>query len=234
MESLIPYLVLLLVAIVLWALWLQKQNADLHRHNADLYQNLAEHVRRQVDNWRDQEIEGIRQQQAEIASREASAQLATWKIDAEATIRQDAIMRSQAVTTGKVTEQLVPYLPGFNYNPKDVRFLGSPTDFVIFDGLYEGALRKIVFVEVKSRGSRLSTSERRVRDAVKARKVEWNESWVAADMAGSRAASGDAETRRGPDDGGVHMFDAAGICQSCEVQGRIHRRKRDEPDMTVL
>ena len=75
--------------------------------------------------------------------------------------------------TGKVTEHLIPYLPEFRYNPKDARFIGSPVDLIVFDGLDEGDLRKIVFVEVKSGKSTLSKRERLIRDAVEQRRVEW-------------------------------------------------------------
>ena len=75
--------------------------------------------------------------------------------------------------TGKVTEHLIPYLPEFRYNSKDARFIGSPIDLIVFDGLDEGDLRKIVFVEVKSGKSTLSKRERLIRDAIERKKVEW-------------------------------------------------------------
>jgi predicted Holliday junction resolvase-like endonuclease len=87
--------------------------------------------------------------------------------------RQDAILRSQAVIAGKVQEQLVPYLPGFGFNPKDARFLGSPVDLIVFDGLDQGSLRRIVFLEVKTGGSGLSSRERQLRNAVREQRVEW-------------------------------------------------------------
>jgi predicted Holliday junction resolvase-like endonuclease len=98
-----------------------------------------------------------------------------WKARYTASIREDAVQRSLAVTSGKVHEQLVPYLPGFPFNPKDVRFLGSPVDLVVFDGLAEGRLRRIVFLEVKTGGSALTVRERWVRDIVQARGIEWAE-----------------------------------------------------------
>jgi len=91
----------------------------------------------------------------------------------EALIRADAIKRSTAVVKGKVAEQLVPFGPEFDYNPRDARFLGSPIDFVVFDGLSEGDLCKVVFVEVKTGNSRLSRRERQIRDLVKAGEVYW-------------------------------------------------------------
>jgi len=98
-----------------------------------------------------------------------------WKGRYTAAIREDAVQRSQAVTAGKVHEQLIPYLPAFPYNPKDVRFLGSPIDLVVFDGLADGCVRRIVFLEVKTGNAGLTGRERSVRDVVQARAVEWAE-----------------------------------------------------------
>ena len=110
-----------------------------------------------------------------IGALAASVYFVLWRVRYTRRIRGDAIQRSLAVTSGKVHEQLVPYLPRFPYNPKDVRFLGSPVDLVVFDGLSEGRVRRVVFVEVKTGGAALSARERAVRDAVQAGDVEWSE-----------------------------------------------------------
>lgn len=98
-----------------------------------------------------------------------------WKIDHTQEIRQEAIEKSQAVIAGKITEHFVPYLPEFTYNPKDARFLGTPIDFVIFDGLDEGQIRGIVFAEIKTETSSLNARERQIRDAVESGKISWKE-----------------------------------------------------------
>lgn len=98
-----------------------------------------------------------------------------WKARYTQAIRQDAVQRSQAVTSGKVQEQLVPYLPEFGFNPKDARFLGSPVDLLVFDGLDDGELRRVVFLEIKTGGSALTGRERQVRDVVRAHQVAWEE-----------------------------------------------------------
>jgi predicted Holliday junction resolvase-like endonuclease len=90
-------------------------------------------------------------------------------------VRQESIRQSQAVISGRVHEQLMPYLPGFPFNPKDVRFLGSPVDLVVFDGLDRGALERVVFVEIKTGQAGLSGRERQLREAVREGKVEWIE-----------------------------------------------------------
>jgi predicted Holliday junction resolvase-like endonuclease len=96
-----------------------------------------------------------------------------WKARYSAIIRGDAVQRSLAVTAGKVHEQLIPYFPGFAFNPKDARFLGSPVDFVVFDGLADGNLRRVVFLEVKTGSAALSQRERQVRNVIDARAVAW-------------------------------------------------------------
>lgn len=90
-------------------------------------------------------------------------------------VRQSSVRQSRAVISGKVYEQLLPYLPDFPYNPKDVRFLGSPVDLVVFDGLDRGLVERVVFIEVKTGQSNLTRRERQVRDAVKAGRVDWLE-----------------------------------------------------------
>jgi len=110
-----------------------------------------------------------------------------WKVRYTTVIREDAVHRSQVITAGKVHEQLVPYLPAFPYNPKDVRFLGSPVDLVVFDGLAEGNVRRIVFVEVKTGRSGLTSRERGVRDVIRDREVEWAELRVARPLASGAA-----------------------------------------------
>jgi predicted Holliday junction resolvase-like endonuclease len=129
----------------------------------------------QLESWRQQELELARKQQLEVAHNEAQVQLERWKFEYTQEIRQDAIQKSQAVIAGKVTEHFVPYLPEFKYNPKDARFLGTPIDFVIFDGLDEGQVKGVVFAEIKTGSSSLNTRERQVRDAVQSGKVSWVE-----------------------------------------------------------
>lgn len=89
--------------------------------------------------------------------------------------REDAVARSTAVTRGKAFEHLAPFMDDFGYYPRDARFLGSPIDLVVFDGLGETDVREIVFVEVKTGRSRLSARERAVRKAVLEGRVTWRE-----------------------------------------------------------
>ena len=62
---------------------------------------------------------------------------------------------------------------------KELRFLGSPIDFVGFKGLDGDGEIDIKFIEVKSGKSRLNKNQRRIRDAVEANRIEWIEVRIA-------------------------------------------------------
>lgn len=128
-----------------------------------------------IQSWIEGEKARIVAEQSAIAAREALVRLEEWKRQAEDAIRQDAIKRSQSVIVGKVTEHLVPYLPAFSWNPKDARFIGAPIDFLVFDGLDEGKLRNIIFVEVKTGSSVLTDREKQIRAAIAQKRVGWAE-----------------------------------------------------------
>lgn len=87
----------------------------------------------------------------------------------------ERIKRSKSVITGQQAEQVAPFLPEFPYNPSDARFLGSPIDFVVFDGLSKGKLEEIVIVEVKTGKSGLTTRERAIKKAVREGRVSFKE-----------------------------------------------------------
>lgn len=150
--------------------------------HARLQATVHERVRHEVAAWRDSELEALRRQLWRAAEAEARGALERWRAQAEQEIRADAVRRSSAVVSGKVTEHLAPFLDGFPYNPKDARFLGTPVDLIVFDGMSDDALGEIVFLEIKTGSSSLSTRERRVRDAVLARRVAWKEFRLGADL----------------------------------------------------
>lgn len=107
-------------------------------------------------------------------TREVQLLFDEWRSKSEKQIREDAIRRSRSVTIGKVMENLVPYFPSFKFDPQDARFLGSPIDLIVFDGMSaDEVVREIVFIEVKTGNSNLSDREKLIREAVVSKRVKW-------------------------------------------------------------
>jgi predicted Holliday junction resolvase-like endonuclease len=99
--------------------------------------------------------------------------LERWRAEVEEKIRREAVERSRVVLKGKIGEQMAPLLPDFRYEPADARFIGSPVDYIVFEGYSEGEPRRIVFVDVKTGKGGLSPIERKIREVVEKKKVDW-------------------------------------------------------------
>jgi len=79
--------------------------------------------------------------------------------------------RKQSMSTryGQISEQWLPLMESFPYDPKQFRFLGSPVDGIAFNE------DKIVFCEFKFADSKLSEKQRSIKKLVEEGKVEWRE-----------------------------------------------------------
>ncbi len=89
--------------------------------------------------------------------------------------QQSAVKGSRNAIFGEVYEKILPALPDFPYAPKDMIFIGKGTDYIIFDGLSEGRLREIIFLELKSGSATLNTNERMIKDALDHKRVRFSE-----------------------------------------------------------
>lgn len=98
-----------------------------------------------------------------------------WIEAEEKRIREDAIARSSRILSGKALEKLIPFLEKFPFNAHDLRWLGDPIDFIIFDGNSANDPKQIVFCEVKSGKSSLSKTQNKIKDLVENKKVKWYE-----------------------------------------------------------
>ena len=77
------------------------------------------------------------------------------------------------VGIGKIVEKVVPAYKDFPFTLCDCRALFEPIDMIVFNGLVETNVNNITFLEIKSGESKLNTHQRRVRDAVKEKKVSY-------------------------------------------------------------
>ncbi|MDD5723188.1 MAG: Holliday junction resolvase-like protein [Syntrophales bacterium] len=78
----------------------------------------------------------------------------------ESIAQLDKQKRSQSVRYGKLTEQFMPFLESYPYDPHDFRFLGTPIDGVQFTD------DSIVLIEFKTAGSQLSHRQRAIKKMV--------------------------------------------------------------------
>jgi predicted Holliday junction resolvase-like endonuclease len=131
----------------------------------------------QFTTWKEKELEAHRKVIIQAAIERAQAMLAEWKISEGEKLRKDAVKRSMGVNFGKITEHLIPFSIHLqDFDPRDIRFIGSPVDLMIFDGATEKAdVIDIYFVEIKTGSGVLSKKQKTIRDAIEAPtpRVHW-------------------------------------------------------------
>jgi predicted Holliday junction resolvase-like endonuclease len=89
--------------------------------------------------------------------------------------RKDTAARQRSIIKGDISEIIAPWSIKAVNSVKELNFMGSPIDFVGFKGLDGEDEIEIKFIEIKSGKSRLTKNQRRIRDAVIAKRIEWVE-----------------------------------------------------------
>tara|TARA_B110000444_G_scaffold261504_1_gene314353 strand:- start:5443 stop:5865 length:423 start_codon:yes stop_codon:yes gene_type:complete len=89
--------------------------------------------------------------------------------------RKDSNDRQRSTIKGQISETLAPWSMDAVNSVKELNFIGNPIDFIGFKGLDGEGEIEVKFIEVKSGKSKLNKNQRRVRDAINAKRIEWVE-----------------------------------------------------------
>lgn len=186
MVLLIFSLILLTVLIIVCIGQIRIKNKEVQRLFDKLKTLESEKEQKALELFSDfktKEIELLKTQLSDSFYIQSLNSLEKWKEEHELKIRQDAINKSTSVIMGKVTEHLVPYFFDFPFNPKEVRFIGSPIDLIVFQNLESGEPVEIHFVEIKTGNSGLSTRQKSIKEAVDNKRVFWRKLTIEKGMA---------------------------------------------------
>lgn len=146
------------------------ENNELNKKYNLLCQEIDTRVSSLKKQWVDNEKKDIEKLYLDSAKNA----LNKWINNNEKRIRHDAIKRSGDVLKGKITEHLVPFFPDFPYNPKEARFLGTPVDLIIFNGLSDNKVKEVVFIEIKTgKSANLTTRERSLKQCIESGVVKY-------------------------------------------------------------
>ena len=77
--------------------------------------------------------------------------------------------KSMHVKHGKSFEQLFPFMKNYPYAHRNFRFIGDPIDGLSFEE------DKIIFMEFKTGTSKLSEKQKKIKELIEKKKVEWKE-----------------------------------------------------------
>jgi predicted Holliday junction resolvase-like endonuclease len=138
--------------------------------------------RREDQRWE----ERLRQEKAVVFS-EVEARIANLekvhqeekKIEIKQAVER-SLTSSRNVFRGQVAERMAPMLKGFPYLPSDAHFLGSPIDYVVFNGYAamrdkraNGEEVELVILDIKAGGASLSKDQYAIGKAIEAGRMRF-------------------------------------------------------------
>jgi predicted Holliday junction resolvase-like endonuclease len=88
-------------------------------------------------------------------------------------VKKNTAKMSRATIKGQLAEQMFPFAKECTYSISDMKFLGQPIDFIVYDGMSDGDVRRVVFVEIKTDTARLSPVQKSIREAIMRGDVHW-------------------------------------------------------------
>ncbi len=86
---------------------------------------------------------------------------------------EKALKTTTAVNIGKSLEKILPVAKDFKWIVPDTKVLGDPIDLLVFNGLSNGKVDSLSFVEVKSGAARLNAHQKSIKEAIEDHKVSY-------------------------------------------------------------
>ena len=83
------------------------------------------------------------------------------------------IITTRATNIGNFLEMAIPTARDFKWIVPDSKYLGKPIDLLVFNGLSNGKVKSLSFVEVKTGDADLTDNEESIRDAIDDRRVSY-------------------------------------------------------------
>jgi predicted Holliday junction resolvase-like endonuclease len=153
---------------------IREKELIFQKNEADAKFNAHVQAARELDKWKEIELGTLRKTIEDNALKAAANLLTEWKQSEGDKMRKDAITKSVSVHLGKITEHLIPFSKDFKFNPRDARFIGSPIDLIVFDGCADNKEEiTIYFLEIKTGTSQLSAIQKKIKDCVLNKRIEW-------------------------------------------------------------
>lgn len=104
------------------------------------------------------------------------------KLEAQKAILDSRVKSSAAQRStikGQLAEQMYPLSERCPYLLSDMRFMGMPIDYIVFDGYTEckdagqDYINKVVFIDIKTGNAQLSRHQKLIKDAIESGRISW-------------------------------------------------------------
>lgn len=91
----------------------------------------------------------------------------------EGKMREVAAERGRKKVGTAIQKLIVPEISRLKLNPYDIKLITHPIDYVVFDGMNDNDLKKIIFLSSRTKSPDLSSLRRQIEKAVRDKQFEW-------------------------------------------------------------
>ena len=158
---------------------LEEEKRNLVRKLEELEVSFTHRVNFEVEKYKEKDRKEIEKRMREILKKEYETKFDEWKRQEAEAIKEKAIEEYGKHILRKVGEKLAPIyiLNNENINPRNLRFIGCPIDFLAFKGLEEQDYDniEIYFIRIITELDNINPSlkEEAIRNAVLNNRIKW-------------------------------------------------------------
>ena len=91
----------------------------------------------------------------------------------EKAMRREAIEKATRTELPKLLHRIVPTFTKSNLNPQDIKTLFHPIDFLVFDGLNNDRVDRVLLMDHKPNDSGRTSIHKGINDAIRSEAIEW-------------------------------------------------------------
>jgi predicted Holliday junction resolvase-like endonuclease len=162
----------------------EKEKRELVRENMNLIKRIEElefsfrdRLNFELENYKKKYKEEIENKVKEKLAHEMEKKLESWKKEKEKEIVEKIIKEYGTYILKNLSEKFAPFYIMYKYNidPRDIRFIGCPVDYIAFKGLEEKDFNnvEVLFIKVNQDDRELTDKEKAVKKAVEEKRVKW-------------------------------------------------------------
>jgi len=156
---------------------LVQENSNLIKRIEDLEISFRDRLNFEIENYKKKDRKILEEEVRRKVEEEMEERFEDWKKEKEKEIIEKVIQNYGKYILKSLSEKFAPFYIMFKYeiDPRDIRFLGCPVDYIAFKGLEEKNFDnlEILFIKVKGDERGLSDKEMAIRNAIENKRVKW-------------------------------------------------------------
>jgi predicted Holliday junction resolvase-like endonuclease len=156
---------------------LERENANLIKRIEDLEISFRDRLNFEIENYKKKDRKRLEEEIRKKLEKELEEEFEEWKKEKEKEIVEKVIKDYGVYILKTLGEKFAPFYVLYKYNidPRDIRFVGCPIDYIAFKGLEEKDYEnlEILFIKVNRENRKLTDREIAIRNAVENKKIKW-------------------------------------------------------------